>query len=130
MQGEEPISVWDYLTIAEAVTSIPAFQLSQSLKVGSLESALAAPYAGFGEVLKYAEFHERAAILCSRLVRNHPLVDGNKRCAWLAMTEFIERNGRSFPTGLFPDAAETIENLAAGTLSEDEFVEWVAERIS
>ena len=45
------------------------------------------------------------------------------------MLVFIELNGHTFPADLFPHGAETIENLAAGTLSEADFTEWVRARI-
>ena len=35
---------------------------------------------------------DKAAVLCVRLARNHPLPDGNKRVAYLAMVEFLARN--------------------------------------
>jgi death-on-curing protein len=57
------------------------------IDVPSAESALAAPFAGFGELDFYPDPAVKAAILCSRLVRNHPFPDGNKRVAYLAMRE-------------------------------------------
>ena len=35
-------------------------------------------------------------MLVVHLVKNHPLLDGNKRAAYLAMLEFLARNGRRF----------------------------------
>jgi hypothetical protein len=40
--------------------------------------------------------HSPAAVLCWHLVKNHPLPEGNKRCAFLATVEFVERNGRTW----------------------------------
>ena len=38
------------------------------------------------------EFVDKAAVLLERLARNHPLPDGNKRAAWVALRVFIEVN--------------------------------------
>src|SRR5438093_10892027 len=47
------------------------------------------PQASFGGEEFYAGIATKAAVLCSRLVRNHPLPDGNKRAGYLAMREFL-----------------------------------------
>jgi death-on-curing protein len=68
-------------------------------------------------------FASKAGIDASRIVRNHPLPDGNKRTAYDVMIEFIERNGYAseHPAGALMETAEMIETLAAETVSEDEF---------
>jgi len=65
------IDVPDYLAIAEMHLDVAAETLLRVVKLGALESALAAPFAGFGEEDLYAELHVKAAVLCSRLMRNH-----------------------------------------------------------
>jgi death on curing protein len=77
----------DLLLIAEAALDTDAERLMRVIDVPSAESALAAPFAGFGELDFYPDPAVKAAILCSRLVRNHPFPDGNKRVAYLAMRE-------------------------------------------
>lgn len=60
---------------------------------GLLESALARPRATvFGEDA-YPDIHRKAAALLHSLTRNHALVDGNKRLAWLATFVFLDLNG-------------------------------------
>lgn len=51
------------------------------------------PFASFGGQDFYPDPIQRAGILCSRLVRNHPLPDGNKRTAYLSMLMFLDTNG-------------------------------------
>ena len=41
----------------------------------------------------YARFDRKAAALLESLVRNHPLVDGNKRTGWTLMVLFLWING-------------------------------------
>lgn len=60
---------------------------------GLLASAAARPRATvFGDEA-YLELELKAAALLSSLVRNHALVDGNKRLGWAAAVVFCELNG-------------------------------------
>ena len=61
--------------------------------IGLLESALARPQASAFGVDAYASVHEKAAALLESLARNHALVDGNKRLAWVATRLFLIVNG-------------------------------------
>lgn len=121
----------DYLLIAEAVTGIQAEILLRSARIALAESALHAPAAAFGEVEFYPGFEMKAAVLCSRLARNHPLPDGNKRAAYLALLEFVERNERSWQRSS-DDPHETvmvIEAVATGELSEADLADWIRGRV-
>lgn len=61
---------------------------------GLLESALARPRASvFGEDA-YGDLHLKAAALLHSLLRNHALVDGNKRLGWTACRTFLAINGQ------------------------------------
>jgi death-on-curing protein len=125
------LELGDYLVIAEAVLDIPAETLARLPRLELADSALNAPAAGFGEVEAYPEFKVKAAVLGWHLVNNHPLPDGNKRAAFLAMVEFVERNGRRWVRSR-KDPADTdqvIRGVAAGLTGEEEFRDWVARRI-
>lgn len=45
-----------------------------------------------GSVELYPELATKADVLCSRIIRNHPLPDGNKRVGCVALLELIARN--------------------------------------
>jgi len=90
----------------------------------ALESALAQPRMTFGGVDLYPTIHEKAAALCFSLVMNHPFVDGNKRVGHAAMETFLVLNNWELDA-IIDDAERTILSLAAGTLSRDEFIQWV-----
>lgn len=61
---------------------------------GLLESAAARPRTSvFGEDA-YPTLELKAAALLHSLCRNHALVDGNKRLAWLAADLFLRLNGQ------------------------------------
>jgi death on curing protein len=121
----------DYLLIAEAVLGLPAEVIANFNRIGLAASALAAPQAGFGGVEAYPDFATKAAVLCWHLVKNHPLPDGNKRCAFLATIEFVERNGRAWrPAPGDPDETDrVIRAVAAGEMSQAALVEWIAARL-
>lgn len=58
-----------------------------------LESAVAAPQASFDGKRLLATPIEIAAGYLFYLCRNHPFVDGNKRCALAACLVFLDANG-------------------------------------
>lgn len=69
---------------------------------------------------------ELASSYCFGLAKNHPFIDGNKRIALTVAAIFLEINGYSL-NAPEPDAAVTIEQLAAGDLSEDDLADWFIE---
>jgi len=60
---------------------------------GLIASAAARPGSGFGDFEAYPTLHLKAAALLHSLVRNHALVDGNKRLGWTAVVVFLDLNG-------------------------------------
>ena len=121
----------NYLSLAEAlvlgqlVTGIDAVTLYSISRTDLLDSALHAPQAGFGEDDFYSDFFMKAAVLCTRIARNHPLPDGNKRLAWICLVTFCDVNGYElFVTK--EEAVRTVVVVAAGELSEDDLSEWIS----
>ena len=120
-----------YLSLAEAfvlgqmVTGIDAVVLESASRTELLDSALHAPQAGFGDDDFYSDFFMKAAVLCTRIARNHPLPDGNKRLAWICLVTFCDLNGYE----LFvekEEAVRTVVGVAAGEMSEDELRQWIS----
>lgn len=120
--GIRYLGLGDLLVIASAVLGIEPEVLAKA-------SNLVAPAASFGGVEFYPEFETKVAVLGYRLARNHPLPDGNKRTALLAMIEFAERNGRSWREFDEDDVVQAMVNLAAGAISEEAFVAWVSRQL-
>jgi death on curing protein len=125
----------DLLIIAEAVLDEPAEKLLLVSRLGLAESAAHAPAASFGGVDFYADLGLKAAVLCAHLVKNHPFPDGNKRVAFLAMIEFVERNGYAWepPPGDEDGevSAQVILDLAAAPLTDarvDGLATWIRAR--
>lgn len=121
------VAIEQFLLAAEAVLGIDAERLKTVTKIGSAESALAAPFASYGGHDFYEHPVKRAAVLASRIVRNHPLPDGNKRVALLLLDLYLEENGWRL-TCTQPEIAQAIEALAAGRHSEDYFHMWLCSR--
>lgn len=127
----ERLGIADLLLIAEAVLGESAERLARIVLIAGAESALAAPFASFDGVDFFDEPVERAAICCSRIIRNHPFPDGNKRVGYECMREMLERGGFPWPRPAedAEEIAETVEGLAGRTVSEREFVAWVKSRV-
>jgi death-on-curing protein len=83
-----------YLSTENLLALIPFTGAPTAVRdMGLLEAASARPQASvFGEDA-YPDLHTKAAALLESLVRNHPLIDGNKRLGWLATTVFYRYNG-------------------------------------
>ena len=93
--------------------------------IGLLESALGRPCATvFGEDA-YPDVHTKAAALLHSLVRNHALVDGNKRLGWAATVVFLGINDHRV-TAPDDEAFELVVAVAAGELTD---VLTIAERL-
>ena len=89
---------------------------------GLLESALARPLnqAAYGA----PDLAALAASYGVGLAKNHPFVDGNKRAAFLAVGLFLALNGYRLQTTQ-AEATVAMLDVAAGTLGEEAFAEWL-----
>ncbi len=125
------INLAEYLWLAEQVTEIDAAELAHSSRIDLADSALHAPQAGFADQDFYPDLFDKAAILCWRLARNHPLPDGNKRAAWATLTIFIDLNGGTWnPDPPDVDEAEqAMIAVAAGEITEQDFATWLRDRV-
>lgn len=119
--------VEDFLLVAEAVLGIDADTLARVTKIPLVESALAAPHASFGGHDFYEHPVQRAAILASRIVRNHPLPDGNKRVALVLMDIYLQEHGYKL-TASPQDIDRTFRALAGREMTEDYFTVWLDSR--
>lgn len=121
------LTLAEALVIAEAVTGISARTLQTATRIELLDSALHAPQAGFGDEDSHPPPFGKAAVLCVRLARNHPLPDGNKRLAWTATVTFLAINGIEVVTDP-DDAVEFMFAVAAGTIDVAQATEWIDKR--
>jgi death-on-curing protein len=91
--------------------------------VGLLGSAAARPRTTvFGEDA-YPDLWTKAAALLHSIVKNHGLIDGNKRLGWLATATFLEINGTPV-THIANDAVyELVMAVTVGREEIDEIAE-------
>jgi death-on-curing protein len=87
-----------------------------------LHSALGRPMNQFAH--ESADVVELAAKYTAGIVQNHPFVDGNKRTGFVVGILFLELNGYRFAASE-EAAAQAILELAAGTMDERAFCEFV-----
>jgi death-on-curing protein len=80
---------------------------------GLLGSAVARPSTNAFGADVYADVREKAAALLQSIVKNHALVDGNKRLGWLATAVFLELNGVDATTIANDDVYELVMDVAA-----------------
>jgi death on curing protein len=127
-KSKEPlgIEVRDVLAIHDRVLALHG-GASGLRDQGLLESALARPrqhhaYARSPEVI------EMAALYTAGIVRNHPLVDGNKRTGFVIGVLFLELYGFDFKASE-ADATQAVMGLAAGTLDEAAYLAWLRKNV-
>jgi death-on-curing protein len=116
----------DYLAVAEAVTGIEADVLVRSTKLDLADSALHAPQGSWGDQEFYPEFVDKAAVLLVRLAKNHPLLDGNKRAAWVTLRLFVEMN--NWVWSKFPgidEAEQAVLAVASSAWDEEKTAAWL-----
>ena len=93
--------------------------------VGLLGSALERPKASaFGEDA-YPTLERKAAALVESIVRNHPMIDGNKRTAWFSLNLFLELNS-SVLVCTHDEAFDFLIGIATGSITLDESERWIA----
>ncbi|MEU2750381.1 type II toxin-antitoxin system death-on-curing family toxin [Streptomyces collinus] len=85
---------------------------------GLLASAVHRPRARMFGTAAYDGLYEQAAALLHALAANHPLVDGNKRTAWLATATFLALNGVDLAGADQDTAYALVVDVASGTEAE------------
>jgi death-on-curing protein len=105
----EHLTVEDLLSIADEVIGVPTVR-----DIGLLDSAAHRPQASAFGKDAYPAVHEKAAALLEAVVRNHALVDGNKRLGWAAAAVFYDLNGFHLDPPPVDEAVELVVVVAAG----------------
>ncbi|MCP9944077.1 Fic family protein [Streptomyces somaliensis] len=124
MTGVRHLRIDEILAIARKVNGTEHCVRDMGLLVSAIERPRTHV---FGTEL-YPALHDKAAALLHAVARNHALIDGNKRTAWLAMRVFLRFNGLSAgtPPPHVSVAGPFVEDVAQDHLD----VPAVAERLS
>ncbi|MFR9673338.1 type II toxin-antitoxin system death-on-curing family toxin [Streptomyces sp. TR02-1] len=95
---------------------------------GLLVSAIERPRTHMFGVELYPTLHEKAAALLHSVARNHALIDGNKRTAWLAARVILRFNGVS--AGTAPPPASIAGPFVEDVAQDNVDVSSIAERLA
>jgi len=117
--------VIEYLALEDVLSLIDDLRVGPIRDIGLLDSAVHRPQAsGFGTDA-YAGVDDKAAVLLESLVRNHALVDGNKRIGWLATVVFYGLNDITLEAP-DDDAYDLVIAIASGTTTYQRAAERLA----
>ena len=104
----------DYLTLEDLLTLVDDLGVGPIGDLGLLDSAAHRPTTHLWGRDAYPTLNQKAAALMESLVRNPPLVDGNKRLGWLATVVFYAINGEALEAP-DDDAYDLVIDVASGT---------------
>lgn len=112
----------EYLDLRDLLALVRSLGAGPVRDIGLLDSAAARPRSSvFGEDA-YPSLPLKAASLLHSIAKNHALVDGNKRLAWLAAVVFLDLNGHS--CAISDDGAfQLVMDVAAGSIEVEEIAE-------
>lgn len=89
-----------------------------------LDSALETPFQSFGGDELYPTIQAKAARLGYGLIKNHCMIDGNKRIGTHSMLVFLDLNGIELKY-MQKELYETILDVAAGKIEYEDLLQWV-----
>lgn len=105
----------EFLDLEDLLGMVRALGAGPVRDVGLLDAACSRPRAtAFGQDA-YSTVTGKAAALLHSLVRNHALVDGNKRLGWLATAVFLDVNGHSV-SATDDDVFDLVMRVAEGSI--------------
>ncbi len=93
---------------------------------GLLDSALESPFQFFDGEELYPSIQSKAARLCYGLVKNHAMIDGNKRIGAHAMLVFLAVNGYELKYTQ-KELSDIILDVAAGKKEYEDILFWILE---
>lgn len=114
-----------FLTLEDLLTLVEDLRVGPVRDLGLLDSAAHRPSTRLWGRSAYPDLDHQAAALLESLVRNHALVDGNKRLGWLAAVVLYGLNGVDLDAP-DDDAYNLVIAVASGTAD----VPAIAEQLS
>lgn len=121
------ITLQDVLIIHEKL--IEEFGGSTGVRdINLLESALARPFSGFGDVEFYPTPAQKAAALVESVVVNHPFIDGNKRTGYVLMRLMLMLYGKDI-NATQTEKYDFVIKIASGIISLTAIIDWIEEKI-
>lgn len=93
-------------------------------RCGALETAIARPYATFGEIDLYPLAIDKGAAILESILINHPFIDGNKRTGYVLM-ELIIIHGKLNMTATEDERYSMVISVSTGEFRFDEIKTWL-----
>lgn len=108
-----------YLTLEDLLALVADLRVGPVRDLGLLDAAVCRPATHLWGEDAYPSLDHKAAALLESVVRNHGLVDGNKRLGWLSVVVFYGLNGEELDV---PDDAayHLIIGVASGRASMEQ----------
>jgi death on curing protein len=100
--------------------------LAGPVRIAEQEAALGRPQHHYNYSDPSPSLERLAAAYGYSLARNHCFADSNKRIALAVIDVFLQMNGREL-TAEEVNAAEIIQSVAAGKLTEEQLATWIRE---
>ena len=113
------------------LVALQMFEAAEGIKpvvrdLGLLEGALArASMTSYGQEL-YPGLHLKMAATLDSVNRNHPLIDGNKRLAWIVVAATYRVNGQLELAG----TVDEHEALVLKVASDHPELDWIADQLA
>ena len=92
--------------------------------MGLLESALENPFQSYGGEELYPSIQAKAARLCYGLVKNHAMIDGNKRLGCHTMLVFLALNGYEMEYTQ-KELSNLVLDVAADRKQYEDILQWL-----
>lgn len=109
----------EYLDLEDLLGLVRTLGVGPVRDVGLLDAACARPRSTALGRDAYPALEQKVAALLHSLVRNHALIDGNKRLGWLAAAVFLDLNQEALEL-TDEEAFDLVMSVAEGTLEVDE----------
>ena len=101
-----------YLSLEDLLALANDLGVGPVRDIGLLDAAAHRPQVELYGVQAYPDLDTKAAVLLESIVRNHALVDGNKRLGWLATVVFYGLNDVTLDAPDDDDAYELVMAVA------------------
>ena len=92
--------------------------------ISLLESALESPFQSYGGEELYPSIQAKAARLCYGLVKNHAMIDGNKRLGCHTMLVFLALNGYEMEYTQ-KELSDLVLDVAADRKQDEDILQWL-----
>ena len=114
-----------YLSLEDLIGLVDDLGVEPIRDLGLLDSAAHRPTTSLFGAEAYVGLDAKAAVLLESVLRNHALVDGNKRLGWLAVVVFYGLNevGLEAPDD---DAYDLVIGVASGQIDHPESAQRLA----